>query len=933
MRTAIVHVLAMIILMGFSGRVVGDEQGGRPGGKPGDRLTMAGPAVRAVIVMPDGWKAHVWYDWGAHAVLQRHVRQITGLQLPIVSAGQMNSKENKQSYDVRIWVGQQPEVTRVLGDRLEHLDADGYVLLARGEDVYLAGKNWWGDIWAVYDLLEQYADCRWYLMEPRWWRADEDGEFGPGDLLPKAERIELPAMLDRVEQPDYRSRWFRIAPMHSFRLRQRDLFHHNLVNIMRPSKLFKSDPDLFPIIDGKPWKPRNEYDFQPRISNPRTVQIVAEAARAFFDTHPQAGSFSIGMNDSNRFDNSPATLALAPASVQGEASKIAWAYWDWCNRIAIEVEKTHPDKRLGCLAYAGLSTLPVGSIKLHPMLVPYLTRDSAQLFDAQEVKEFHETVGRWSSLATRMGIYEYMYGGGFVIPRIYNRYLLSNIKNHYGVGVDGFYAEAYPNWGLDGPKYWLASKLLWNSSADPVALESEFHQRMFGPAAQVMQRYFQLLEETWCTQSLISTKSNYRWHKDPKQLEIFPPAVCDKAMALLDEAARLATTAQARELDTRFAGDWTVARRVAFFQTSFSLTDALSRRYHAGQIANNLNEKQGEKQDASLGEQLTSLEDYLQASKVVSARADAVRALGFSAYNTTGGNELDMLNVYDLMPGTAAGQLVMTLTDQALAQNPQATKEKMDHAIDNIVAKTSVLGEMTAQLALDAKTRGYLVAEPATVAPVLDGQIEDAWGSPAFDGHFILVGGNPSYGLLPATRQSQEVTRLWLRYDAQYLYVAAHCLQPPADIRTTVTQNDTTHWRDPDMIDDDCIVINLFRPASAFAQVRVNAQGARSDFIGQKLDANFTQSAVTRTNDGWMLELKIDRRLMGIDSPEKIEALTFSVARYVHPSPTADQKKLSPAQASTLAPYPFAQGNIGAGDHAFLMTFRSGSRVLLAPAQ
>lgn len=923
MKIAIVHTLAIILLMGCSGKVLGGE----PVGHQAGQLMMAGPDVRTVIVMPDGWKAHVWYDWGAHAVLERHVRQITGLQLPVVSAAQMNSVESREKYDVRIWVGQQPEVTRVLGDRLEHLDSDGYVLLARGGDVYLAGKNWWGDIWAVYDLLEHYADCRWYLMEPRWWQTNVDGEFGPGDLLPKAERIELPATLDRVEQPDYRSRWFRIAPMHSFRLRQRDLFHHNLVNIMRPSKMLKSDPDLFPIIDGQPWQPKREYDFQPRVSNPRTVAVVVAAARAFFDANPQAGSFSIGMNDSNRFDNSPETLALAPDSVQGDANKIAWAFWDWCNRIAVEVEKTHPDKRLGCLAYAGLSTLPVGSIKLHPMLVPYLTRDSAQLFDAHEQKEFHETVGLWSSLATRMGIYEYMYGGGFVIPRVYNRYLLPNIKNQYGVGVDGFYAEAYPNWGLDGPKYWLVSKLLWDISADPAALESEFHQRMFGPAAQVMQRYFQLLEETWCTQTLDSTRSNYRWFQDPKQLEIFPPAVCDKAMAFLNEAARLATTDEALQLDTRFAGDWTVAKRVAFFQTSFALTDALSRRYHAGQIANTLNEKEG----SSLGEQLTSLEGYLQASKAVSARAEAVRALGFSAYNTTGGNELDKLNVYDLLPGSAAGQVVMTMTDQARAQNPQSTRQEMNHAIDSLVAQTSVQGEMTTQLAQDAKTRGYLVAEPAKIPPVIDGKIEAAWGAPAFDGQFVLVRGGQSHGLLPASRQSEEVTRLWLGHDAQYLYVAAHCFVPPVNIRTTVTENDTTFWRDADMLDDDCLVINLFQPGVSFAQVRVNAQGARSDYIGNNLAVNFTESAVTRTDDGWIVELKLDRKVLQLTTLQKIEGLTFSVARYVHPATAADQKKPPMAQASTLAPYPFASGNIGAGDHPHLMTFRSGSRLLLMP--
>lgn len=891
-----------------------------------DRV-MVGAGVRSVIIEPDGWKPHVWHDWGAHRILQRHIRQITGIEVPIVSARQMQDEQARQRYDVRIWTGRQPQVNEMIGARLDQLDSDGFMLVAREGDVYLAGRNWWGDSWAVYELLEKYANCRWYLMEPRWWMPQEDGEYGPGDLLPRAEVIRLPGAMEQVEEPDYRSRWFRIAPIHSFRLRQRDRFHHNLVNIMPPSRLFESQPDLYPVIDGKLWKPQREFDFQPRVTNPRTLQMVVDAARAYFDENPEAESFSIGMNDSNRFDNSPQTLALAPASIKDDSQRIAWAFWDWCNRIAIELEKTHPHKRLGCLAYAGLSTLPEGAIKLHPMLVPYLTRDSAQLFDPQEVQEFRQTVDRWSDTATRMGIYEYMYGGGFVIPRIYNRQLFPNIQNHYGVGVDGFYAEAYPNWGLDGPKYWLVSKLLWNARADAAALEDEFHQRMFGPAADVMKRYFHFLEETWCTQSLASTRSNYRWYQDPQQLEIFPPEVCDKAMAMLEEAQTLAHSPQAKAHESLYAGGWTLAQRIGFFKTSFALTDALSRRYHAGKAAQMI----GENPQATMSQRIAALESYHAASLVVNERAQAVRQLGFSALSTTAGNELDKLDNYDRLPGSVAMRIVEALVDGARAQMTAISEDQMRTAMDQAIKQMDARGPVAQQLAQDARTRGWLLARKIDQAPAIDGQIEAAvWGQPAFEGAFIQLRGGKDRSLLPASRASGKVTRLWLRHDAEHLYIAAECLQPKESIRTTVSQNDTTHWRDPDMLDDDCIVINVFRQGTVFSQVRVNAAGAWSDFTGENLKVDFTQARVSQSDDGWQVEIQLDRRKLGLVSDQAVREVTISFARYVHPAPVGESAKRLPAAATTLAPYPFAEGFIGAGDHPDLMTFRSGARLLLS---
>ncbi|MDP6720643.1 MAG: DUF4838 domain-containing protein, partial [Pirellulaceae bacterium] len=335
-----------------------------------------------------------------------------------------------------------------------------------------------------------------------------------------------------------------------------------------PLEMYDQHPECFPEIDGKRERPRDANHSQPCVSNPDVVRITTDFVLKQFKENPSLSTVSIGMNDTGRFCECKDCLAIAPQRIEDKGQRIAYAFFDYYNKVARRVAQVYPDKRLGCLAYAGLRRLPADSIQLEPNIVPYLTLDSAQLFDPAQVAEFSESAQKWDRISHRMGIYEYIYGGGFVIPRIYNTDLARNIKNRYGVNADGFYAEAYPNWGLDGPKCWLASKLLWDTSLDPDTLLDQFYGDMFGSrsrtressdqtaptdrslttsatsdlseCAKTMKRYFDLLEKTWREQKLESDRSNYRWLRDPVQMAIFPPEICEQAQRLLDRADELA---------------------------------------------------------------------------------------------------------------------------------------------------------------------------------------------------------------------------------------------------------------------------------------------------------------------------------------------------------------------------------------------------------
>jgi len=853
----------------------------------GDELVLAGADHATVIVRADDWKPSAWYDWGAHAILERFLGLATGTKIPVVSARQMTDAARAQ-YQTRIWVGRQPEVDRVLGAELDRLDDDGFMIRAVGGDVYLAGKHWWGDPWAAHDLLERFAGCRWYGPEPAFWKPKEEGMVGLFDIIPRRDQVTIPAGVRIAEEPGYKMRFYRFMPIHSFRLRYRDAFHHALSKILPPQELGTTHPDYFPLIDGRRRvpEPGHEHQFQPCVSHPEVVERVAQAAIAHFRANPRAGSFSVGMNDTDAFCECEACLKVAPKEITERRQRLAYAFFDFYNRVAQRVASEYPDRRLGCLAYAGLSGLPAGSIRLDPRIVPYLTRDSAQLFDADEVREFRETVDRWKGLATRMGIYEYIYGGGFVVPRIYHRYLIRNVRERYGVGVDGFYAEAYPNWGLDGPKYWLLARMLWNPDQDPEILLAQWHDDLFGRAAKPMREYFDYLEETWCTQTLDSDRSNYRWFLDPRQLEIFAPEKCETAWAMLDAARRQ-------------TDDPAVLRRIDYFRDTFAVTRALSRRYAAAaEFDRTAGEPPGDDMPGWLKRRRDGLQGWLEAP-------DPHAALRQAPPGALDTNVASDLSRYDRHPVDGAAAVVESLVALAI--------DRPDESSRALAALGSPGGRAEAMLRSLAEA-GVLKVPRAVAPPEIDGRLEPGeWPPAAFTGRFYRV-----HRLEP----QEETTAVFATWGPGTLYLAFDCRQDPATVAANVKEADRGGWREPAMLRDDCVNLTFRKAQGGFRSIRINAAGALG--FHEATWNGVTGAAAGMTATGWQAELALATDKLGIDLANP-GGWTLAVARYRRP---AQGPADAPSEAFTLLPSPHGRGIIGNGNHPGLMTFITGPRLV-----
>ncbi len=506
------------------------------------------------------------------------IEKVTGRRLVTVREDDFQPAEGK----FPIYVGNCRITQELLGGELGKLDRDGFMIVVEPERVFLAGPRVWSSYWAVCQFLEDYVGVRWLIPGPL------------GEDIPRQERIVVP-VCRRVEEPvllgrrwsgvDDRSgaEWSlrqRVTPTSRY---NRYKFSHNLGKIFRPEKYFDEHPEYFPMRDGQRFRPAtgSHSNWQPCMTEPGTVQVAAQAAREAFDQDPDLEAYSFGINDNAGFcECRPLwqTHGELPGIPDGR-SQGSTLFYSWLTKVAQELEKTHPDKLLGCLAYANNTTPPPKEVEITRRILPYITFTIADLY----VPEYRDIVGNlveaWGDRVNQIGFYDYAYGVGFVLPRIYTHLLQDTLQHGLEHNLKGVYAEVYPNWGLDAPRIYLTAALWWNPYVDIDALFDEWNERMFREAAAPMKKYFARCEQAWMNYEGFwdrgESKSKFDIFMRTPILEVYTPEVLEECTGYLDEAAQLA------ESDL-------VKQRLHFFRKTWDLGLVFAKAYWPNQTIRRL---------------------------------------------------------------------------------------------------------------------------------------------------------------------------------------------------------------------------------------------------------------------------------------------------------------------------------------------------------
>ena len=232
-----------------------------------------------------------------------------------------------------------------------------------GETLEVWGLDERGSFNAVTALLQKLG-ARWYLP----------GELG--EVLPTLKTIELPK-LDEIVRPDFALRQFNFrfatcGPDTSLwvmrlgiRNDERLQIAHGMANMTNRQPVFDAHPEWFAIYGGKPDFKPGDSKCQLCYSNDELFRETVRYARALLDTFqlesvsimPPDGYTSICQCEKCKGKDSPE---------RNERGLLSDYVWDFVNRVAKEVGKTHPNAKVLNCAY-GVYTLPPLKIdKLEP---------------------------------------------------------------------------------------------------------------------------------------------------------------------------------------------------------------------------------------------------------------------------------------------------------------------------------------------------------------------------------------------------------------------------------------------------------------------------------------------------------------------------------------------------------------------------------------
>lgn len=426
---------------------------------------------------------------------------------------------------------------------------EGVVLRARWPEDIGAAASW---------FLEEQVGARWFIPGP-WGR---EVQRRPALRLPYGEAVARPGYLSRdlggVAGTPEGEAWARAN-----RLRALFPFGHTAAQVATTER-GELPPEFAPWLEGARFVPPPDgpVNWQPDLNSARLAEHVTERFRRAFRAEPGRLAEAFGLNDTSRFDQSPATLAAAaPHRFFRGRPDYADVLFGFLNRVAGPLAEEFPDRFITTYAYDWTENTP--RFHVAPMILPLLTADRSQWLDPAFAAEDRALIRRWSRAGPRLfGLYDYYYGAPFFVPRPTLHAPMEAIPYAFGEGARVFYAESTPNWGLDGPKLWLAAQLLWNPRQAPATLLAEYYRRYWREAAGPMRQFFERCDRQWREQPRPTRWIKYL--KDDDQRRLFPPEVRAELHALLQRAARQAGTPAVRH-------------RVRLAQEAFAVTEAFCR--------------------------------------------------------------------------------------------------------------------------------------------------------------------------------------------------------------------------------------------------------------------------------------------------------------------------------------------------------------------
>ncbi len=491
-RISLMCVLALASISSIRAEVTPWRSALTPKGEGRVTLTLAvDGATDCMIVIPEKPTSQ---EQKAAEDLAQGLKAMTGADFRIV-------QDVSSPASTAISIGQTRLLAEAkLSESSPDLGDEGYAIDVADKRLFLRGGCVRGPIYAVYALLEEDLNCRWYDRSsariPR--RTTLRFKPVPRSFVPPL-RLRDPFYADAWDS-DWSLRNRTNAP--NARVREEwggyvdydGLFVHTYFALVPPDKYFKDHPDYYSMIDGK--RTRRQLC----ETHPEVIRIATEAVLAALKANPHSEIVSVSPEDGGGHCTCPQCQALITENGSPAATVV-----HLINRIAEAVEAQHPRVLIATLAY--LDTIdPPKSLRprkntaiqlcndLHSWRYPFtcFAEDSKP-----ESKRYRDAIVGWSKVTNNIYVWDYFVNFSHYLAPMPNMHVLKPSVDFYlAHNVKGIMFQA----AYQGPgerslmRSWVMAKLLWDPSRDVTALTEDFVRGYFEEAAQPILDYYEALE-------------------------------------------------------------------------------------------------------------------------------------------------------------------------------------------------------------------------------------------------------------------------------------------------------------------------------------------------------------------------------------------------------------------------------------------------------
>jgi len=517
----------------------------------------------AVIVLSD---SPTPVERTAARELKEHLDLMTGGSFPVVSLSDLKDSELK--VETKILVGDSPRIRELLPDfDPEKLGYDGIRVKTVGDSLILAGHPKRGTLYAVYSLLEDQLGVHWWSDSERTVPRRSTVVLPPLDVTyaPKLKLREAhyrvgfdgvfqARLRQNVSSKTHSNGNRSVIPPeyggsdHLLYFKTRNSAFHSFYVILPPAKYFKDHPEWYSEINGK----RTFENAQLCLTNEEMLREYVKNTLELIEQEPGAKYVSVTQNDWG--GNCQCAKCRAIDEENGSPSGTMIHF---CNRVAEEIQKVHPEVYVDTLAYQYTLAAPKKVrpnanvvVRLCSMGAGYLHPMETRLDPANE--DFLKALDEWAAITEKLIVWQYTTCFmSYMIPYPNMRGLIPDLRFFIKKGAYGYFAQG-DAFCVAGDfvrlRNWLLSRLMWNPDLDEREQYDLFMRGYYGDeAGPILQKYLKLIHDR-------AQKTKVHLHCYEKNvlawmdLETF-----NEAMELMDQATAAAER-QEKAAPVKYAG-------------------------------------------------------------------------------------------------------------------------------------------------------------------------------------------------------------------------------------------------------------------------------------------------------------------------------------------------------------------------------------------